>query len=302
MNCVVQESKLSRHFQTIYYLFNWYIYWILVKCLITFCLAGFWMWHLTVSVQWTQLWTECITQSSSTYLWGIACGKILAHYASAKATLYPLRIPALNFYLTTSTNSVWSIHFESLEVKLIQSMSVLGEKKRIILWINPAIIHVELWKIFCTLISSSGKTNVDLCSNWNNQHVKSCTWRTETRENRSYSTNSLSVFFTNERWLFCGYILLTPLTQLLPRMWKRMKPFNQSYSRVTSFVCTGREEGRCTLRGPKARGDRMMLYRVCCNNYCGKNRVGPLILYVVNGLTISRCSFSQRLHLSVSGK
>lgn len=80
-------------------------------------------------------------------------------------------------------------------------MSVLG-KKRIILWINPAIIHVELWKIFCTLISSSGKTSVDLRSNWNNQHVKSCTWRKETRENRSYSTNSLSVFFTNERWLF----------------------------------------------------------------------------------------------------
>lgn len=52
---------------------------------------------------------------------------MLAHYASAKVTLYPLRISALSFYSTT--NSVRPIHFYSLEVEFIQSMSVLEKKK-----------------------------------------------------------------------------------------------------------------------------------------------------------------------------
>lgn len=47
----------------------------------------------------------------------------------AKAPLYPLRIPALNFY--SSTRFLRPIHFDSLKVEFIQSVSVLGKKKRI---------------------------------------------------------------------------------------------------------------------------------------------------------------------------
>lgn len=47
-------------------------------------------------------------------------------------------------------------------------------------------------------------------------------------------------------------------------------------ARVTSFVCTSREEGRCTPRDPKLEGTGWwVLHSVCCNNCVSKNRLRP---------------------------
>lgn len=47
-------------------------------------------------------------------------------------------------------------------------------------------------------------------------------------------------------------------------------------ARVTSFVCTSREEGRCTLRDSRLEGTGWwVLHSVCCNNCVSKNRLRP---------------------------
>lgn len=47
-------------------------------------------------------------------------------------------------------------------------------------------------------------------------------------------------------------------------------------ARVTSFVCTSREEGRCTPRGPEAGGDRVMgAAQRFLQNCVGENRLRP---------------------------
>lgn len=118
---------------------------------------------------------------------GIAWGTMLAHCALAEATLYSLRIPALNFYLTMSTDFVKSFHLYLLEVT--RSISVI-EKQKIILGNNTAIIHVQLWKIFYGWLHFSRTTSVDLSLNLEKfQHVKSHICWMEARKDRSYSMN-----------------------------------------------------------------------------------------------------------------
>lgn len=155
--------------------------------------------------------------------------------------------------------------------------------------------------IFCTWISFSWKTVADLCSHWNKQLVKSCTCEKWKQGKRGAGVQTQPLF-TYDVFLHATYDRLLWLSCFHTSETRRNRSTKATQMWFTSFVCIGRKEGRCTLRRPRARGDKVKLCRVCCNNYCGNNRLVALILYVVRGLTSPCCSLSQSLLLTVSSE
>ncbi len=83
------------------------------------------------------------------------------------------------------------------------------------------------------------------------------------REKRSWSSNIAFHYCSHVRddfflVTYCGELWLSCLHACETRQNHSTKALEVC---VTSFVCSGREEGRCILRAPKAGGDKVMLYR-----------------------------------------
>lgn len=121
----------------------------------------------------------------------------------------------------------------------------------------------------------------EINSLWNLAHVRRGTEGKASRYCLHVRDDFFLVAYCGRLWLSCFHACET----------RQNHSTKAIQARVTSFVCTGRNEGRCTLRGPKAGGDTVMLYRFCCNNCHGNNRVEALVLYVIRGLKISSSFF-----------
>lgn len=129
--------------------------------------------------------------------------------------------------LICKAHSFW---FTQSGIHSVVVISWKKKKKESIMWINLEITHAGLWMIFCTWISYSGETDVDLSSIWKNlAHGRG--------GNKKKKTANIAFHYCSHMRLFPSYILWTALTRLLPRMWNKAKPFNQSLSSTGHFIC-----------------------------------------------------------------
>lgn len=198
-------------------------------------------------MQWTQFWCECITQSSFTYLRGNCLG-----WKNAR----PLCLS--KGYSLSSQNSSSLLFIQPLICKpysflftgcWIHSVNVNSWKKESIMWINPEITRVELWLVFCTWLSCSGKTGVDLCSNLK---LTACEilhmWGVELRE------KLLAIVYTWAMTFFlvpyCGRLWLSCFHACETRQNHSTKAIQ---ARVNWFVCMHwQERGQMHLEGTQS--------------------------------------------------
>lgn len=157
---------------------------------------------------------------------------MLAYYASTKATVHQLSI-------LDSTPNLWApiivIHWNLNSVSQYHFMKKNQRFQKWLLWSFDLFYEHEL-----------GRLLLIYDDNWNmwEDKVSFCHTRTV----------FFLVLYHWGLWLSCVHACET-----------RPRP-KQSCTGVSSFGCTGSENGKCTLRGHQVGGDKVTLYPVCCYN------------------------------------